>query len=104
MNPKKPSLKQVIAEESSRRKRTPSTPANQDIAPSAEPSKTKGYVQPGRRHTKQIVGHFDPAVSKQLKQLALERDTTIQGLLGEALNDLFIKYEKSPIARVPKVG
>ncbi|MBD2341967.1 hypothetical protein H6G64_34105 [Calothrix sp. FACHB-156] len=45
-----------------------------------------------------IAGHFDPAVSKQLKQLALEQDTTVQALLAEALNDLFEKYGKKAIA------
>jgi len=33
-----------------------------------------------------------------LKQLALEEDTTVQDLLAEALNDLFEKYGKEPIA------
>ncbi|WP_408605848.1 ribbon-helix-helix domain-containing protein [Mastigocladopsis repens] len=45
-----------------------------------------------------MAGHFDPAVSRQLRQLALEQDTTVQGLLAEALNDLFEKYGKKPIA------
>ena len=47
---------------------------------------------------KAIAGHFDPAVGKQLRQLALDHDTTVQALLAEALNDLFVKYGKSPIA------
>ncbi|BCL38315.1 ribbon-helix-helix domain-containing protein [Nostoc sp. MS1] len=47
---------------------------------------------------KVIASHFDPAVSKQLKQLALEQDTTVQALLSEALNELFEKYGKKPIA------
>jgi hypothetical protein len=34
----------------------------------------------------------DPAVLVQLKQLAIERDTTQQKLLAEALNLLFAKY------------
>jgi hypothetical protein len=45
-----------------------------------------------------IAGHFDPAVGKQLRQIALDNDTTVQALLEEALNDLFLKYGKSPIA------
>jgi hypothetical protein len=45
-----------------------------------------------------IAGHFDPAVGKQLRQLALDNDTTVQALLEEALNDLFLKHGKSPIA------
>ena len=39
-----------------------------------------------------IAGHFDPAVGKQLRQLALDNDTTVQALLEEALNDLLPNY------------
>ena len=45
-----------------------------------------------------ITGHFDPAVSKQLKLLAINNDSTVQAMLAEALNDLFEKYGKPPIA------
>ena len=58
----------------------------------------QNYLAPSRQGKKAITAHFDPAVAKQLKQLALDRDTTIQNLFGEALNDLFIKHGKSPIA------
>lgn len=51
-----------------------------------------------REGTKTIAGHFDPAVSRQLKALALDRDTTVQELLREALNDLFEKHGASRIA------
>jgi cytochrome P450 len=55
--------------------------------------------KPAARQGRKVVsGHFDPAVSKQLRLLALERDTNLQALLAEAINDLFTKYQKSPIA------
>lgn len=41
----------------------------------------KSEVPPSRVGKKAIAGHFDPAVSKQLRQLALEHDTTVQGLV-----------------------
>lgn len=47
---------------------------------------------------KTIAAHFDPAASKQLKQIGLERDRSVQDLLREAINDLFEKYGKAPIA------
>jgi len=47
---------------------------------------------------KALIGYFDPSVSKQLKQIALDRDETIQHLLAEALNDLFRKLKKPTIA------
>jgi hypothetical protein len=53
---------------------------------------------PSRVGKKTVAAHFDPAVSKQLKQLGLDRDSSTQALLREALNDLFTKYGKPPIA------
>jgi len=57
-----------------------------------------GNMAPSREGKKAITGFFDPAVSRQLKQIALEEDSNIQALLREALNDLFTKRGKSPIA------
>lgn len=45
-----------------------------------------------RQGKKTIVGHFEPGVSWQLKKLALDRRTTVQALLEEALGDLFEKH------------
>lgn len=53
---------------------------------------------PSRQGKKAVTGFFDPAVSRQLKQLALDEDKTVQYLLAEALNDLFVKYNHKPIA------
>lgn len=53
---------------------------------------------PSRQGKKAITGFFDPIVSRQLKQLALDEDKTLQSLLSEALNDLFIKHNHKPIA------
>ncbi len=61
-----------------------------------KPATTK--PSPGRLGKRVIAGHFDPAVSKQLKRLALDRDSTVQELLGEAINDLFRKHGQPPIA------
>lgn len=67
-------------------------------SPEKPQSSEQPKLPPSRQGKKAIAGHFDPAVSKQLKQLALEQDTTVQDLLAEALNDLFEKYDKKPIA------
>ncbi len=71
------------------------TESNQEQPQTVE---IKPDLPPSRQGKKAISGHFDPAVSKQLKQLALEQDQTVQSLLAEALNDLFEKYGKKPIA------
>ena len=57
---------------------------------------------PSRRGKKALIGYFDPSVSKQLKLLALEEDSTIQQLLGEALDLLFQARGKPLIAQAPK--
>lgn len=55
-------------------------------------------VCPSRVGKRQVSGYFTPDVVKQMHLLSLERDTTVQALLEEALNDLFRKYAKSAIA------
>lgn len=69
------------------------SPLTAEIKPSSST-----ILPPSRQGKKAITGYFDPAVSRQLRQLALDKDTTIQALLSEGLNELFIKYGKSPIA------
>jgi hypothetical protein len=68
-----------------------------DSAPLATRS-TSSAAPPSRQGKKTIAGHFDPAVSKQLHQIALDEDSSVQALLTEALNDLFIKRGRPPIA------
>ena len=56
-------------------------------------------LPPSRAGKKALIGYFDPDVSKQLKQMMLDQDrNSVQELLKEALNDLFQKYRKPPIA------
>ena len=52
---------------------------------------------PSRQGKRLIAGHFDPKVAKQLRLLAAEEDTSIQALLEEALDLLFVKKGKEPI-------
>lgn len=56
---------------------------------------------PSRRGKKALIGYFDPSVSKQLKQLALDEDSSIQKLLGEAIDLLFASRGKPLIAQNP---
>lgn len=77
-------------------------PAVQEAA--VKPRKGEpGYKTPVRENTKAVMGYFDVAVSKQLRFMALERDTTVQALLEEALDDLFMKHGKDQIARTGRV-
>lgn len=56
-------------------------------------------VKPGRVGKRNLTGYFPPEVVKQVKQLALNRDTTVQNLLGEALDEIFAKYRMPQIAQ-----
>ena len=53
---------------------------------------------PGRAGKVSIAGFFEPAVRKQLRQLALDTGSTNQDLVAEALNDLFAKHGLPEIA------
>lgn len=53
---------------------------------------------PSRVGRKMVGGYFDPEVSKQLRAIAADEDTTTQALVGEALNLLFRDRSKPPIA------
>jgi hypothetical protein len=89
---RKPTLSDALQEVSPRLRPSPTSSAVTPVA-NAAASKT-----PGRQGKCQIAGFFDPAASKQLKLLALDADSTVQGLLREALNDLFKKHGLPPIA------
>lgn len=98
MSKKRPNLAEVAAAAGSRRKT-----GTAESAPPADANPEQGRApqpRPSTRPagTKQIAGHFPAEVSWQLRELALERRTTVQGLLGEALNDLFQKHGKPEIA------
>lgn len=68
-----------------------------------EPSKngrTHGKRTPrsDRVNTRLVAGHFDVEVSKQLRHIALDEDTTLQELLREGINYVFAHYGKPEIA------
>lgn len=65
-----------------------------------EGDKADKFYRPSRDGRKLIAGHFDPKVAKQLKLLAVEEDTTVQALLEEALDLLFVKKGRDRVASV----
>lgn len=64
-----------------------------------EPSDVGRYTAPSRRGKKAVTGYYDPAVRQQLAVLAAEEARSQNDLLAEALNMLFERYRKSPIAK-----
>lgn len=75
--------------------------AGGEPAPSlAMPDGAPAAKAPGARQgTKLIGGHFPPEISTQLRILAAEGGTTVQSLLAEALDDLFVKKGRNRVGR-----
>jgi len=74
--------------------------SGETLAPAAPSAATPvRTASAGRQGTKLIGGHFAPEVSTQLRILAAEEGTTVQNLLAEALNDLFVKKGRGRVVR-----
>jgi hypothetical protein len=64
--------------------------------PVASPSTIPAPAGKARDGKKAVVGYFSPNVSRELHQLALDTGTSIQALLGEAIDELMRKHGKHP--------
>jgi antitoxin-like ribbon-helix-helix protein len=64
--------------------------------PQAQPRAARFY-RPSRDGRRLVAGHFEPKVAKQLKLLAAEEETTVQALLEEAIDLLFMKKGQGKI-------
>lgn len=78
-------------------KKSVEEPAGPVLEPGDQGEKSE-HSRPSRKSTKHVGGYFDPAVSKQLRQIALEEDSSVQALLGEAIDMLFQSRRKPMIA------
>jgi len=56
------------------------------------------HSRPSRDNTKHVGGYFDPKVSKQLRLIAIDEDSSVQVLLEEAIDMLFHSRKKPTIA------
>ena len=92
--PKRPNLAEIAAAAGSTRRLPPAS----DPPPVLVGHDGQGSVAvpkpKTRRGTKQVAAHFPEDAAWQLRELSVEQRTTVQDLLGEALNDLFQKYGK----------
>lgn len=78
-------------------KKGPTEPsAGRAVTAEASVSRSPSKPRNPREGKKAVVGYFSPAVSRALRQLALDTDTSIQALLGEAIDDLMRKHGKHP--------
>ena len=98
MAQKKGNLAGALSEAGQSRRRQQPANAQAENTTAETPPARRTTVAPSRQGQVPVTAHFPPAVRKQLKMLAVERDETVQNLLAEALNDLFAKYGKPEIA------
>lgn len=70
----------------------------------AVPEPPRTQQRPARRGTKHIGGYYDPAVSRQLREIALAEDSSSQDLLAEALDMLFQSRGRPLIASKQPTG
>jgi hypothetical protein len=96
MSGKRPSLaesmRQAVRPEPEAPAITPPLVSREAALPPPRPA--VGFYAATRAGKKKVTAALDPAVHKQLKSLALERDTTTEALLAEAITDLFTKHGK----------
>src|SRR5947209_8605542 len=75
------------------------TPAGPARVPAGNADKQpKGFYAATRAGKKKTTAPLSGDAHRQLKTLAVEQGGTVEGLLIEAINDLFRKYGKPPIA------
>lgn len=90
--PEKKKLSEVISQKKQHEETV--VKSNGDVMEKAAREK----LPPSRRGKKQIGGHFDPEVSRQLKIVAAREDKTIEQVLGDAINEYFERRGIPPIA------
>lgn len=68
--------------------------------PTAKPRPNDGrprFHRPSREGKRLVAAYVEPRVAKQIKLLAAEDETTVQALIEEALDLLFVKKGKGPL-------
>ena len=68
-----------------------------ETSATAAPEERASARRPSRRGKRLVGGHFPPDVARQLKIIAAEEGTSVQALLEEALDLLFVKKGKGHI-------
>ncbi len=76
--------------------------ANDEVQSESRPEPVSSHARPSRKSTKHVGGYFDPTVSRQLREIALAEDSSVQALLGEAIDMLFQSRRKPTIASRPQ--
>lgn len=64
--------------------------------PEPEPASVSSVTK-ARVGKTMIAGYFTPQMARAVKMLAVERDTTVQALIGEGLDAVLHKHGKHPM-------
>lgn len=72
------------------------TPSRKIAEPSNDAAATTA-TPPSRAGKKAVTTYVSPELSKALRMLSLENETTLQALVIEAFDDLLRKHGRSPI-------
>ena len=91
MNPQKRSLSQILNEKKEKEKET----SEANTAPVKPVNKNRPACREGKR---QVAGHFDEAVHKQLRVIAAQEDKSLQDVMADAFNMYFRSLGLPPIA------
>ena len=98
MNARPNSLQAVLERQAAAAASTSApTSAPAPAAPASAADKSEKFYRPSRDGRRFLGGHFPPHVVRQMKMLAAEEDTTVQALLEEALDLLFVKKGRGKI-------
>jgi hypothetical protein len=98
---KRPSLAETM-QKLARPEAPRARPAGDEAAPAQQPDndreRSRGFYAATRAGKKKITAAVAPDVHLRFRQLGLEVGKGNESLLIEAINDLFIKHGKPPIA------
>ena len=67
-------------------------PKNAEAAPIADEAPRKSTRAKARENKRAVVGYYSPELQRTLNIMATERDTTLQAILGEAI-DLWLREQ-----------
>ena len=100
MSGKRPSLAESMRAAATEPPAPPavSIPSPQRPAAAVTGERPKGFYAATRAGKKKVTASLCDDAHRQLKGLAVDQGGKIEGLLCEAINDLFRKYGKPPIA------
>ncbi len=85
----------IVTEEAQARAPRPTRPVARPAT--KEKAAQKPLAAPARVGKVAIAGHFSPDLARAIKLLAVEKDLTVQALIGEGLDLVLRKHGKHPM-------